>query len=153
MAYRIAALDESVAKEVRSTLRAPGYGHPAWSEVPETPQPCRLCLEKITAPERLIAFTYDAFHGLEDLPLPGPIFVHERACLPYQRVAEFPAQLGNSGVVLDAYRSGRGLLTEWRVAKPEIDAALTELLARPEVDYVHVRSATAGCYVCTALPA
>ncbi|PXY31927.1 DUF1203 domain-containing protein [Prauserella muralis] len=154
MTFRIAPLDEALAKEVRTTLRSPGYGHPAWTDVPSSPAPCRVCLHPILpGEERLIGFTYDAFSGLEDLPLPGPVFVHERDCTPYRDTARFPPLLGNSGVVLDAYRRGRRLLIERRAAKPEIETALGELLGRPEVDYVHVRSATAGCYLCTALPA
>ncbi|WP_199430891.1 DUF1203 domain-containing protein [Qaidamihabitans albus] len=152
MSFEIVPIDEMIAKEVRGTLRSPGYGHPVWTEVPEGPAPCRLCLDHIEpGRERLVAFTYDAFHGREELPLPGPVFLHERECVPYRRTGEFPAALGRSGVVLDAYRHGRRLLVERRVAKPEIPAALDELLGRPEVDYVHVRSATAGCYLCTAV--
>lgn len=153
MNFRIVPIDESVAKEVRTTMRAPGYGHPAWAELTEGSAPCRLCLEKIVpGQERLIGFTYDAFAGQDELPLPGPVFVHERECAAYSRVTEFPEQLGGSGVVLDAYRRGRRLLIERRAEQWEIDTALDELLARPEVGYVHVRSATAGCYLCTVLP-
>ncbi|PRX45409.1 uncharacterized protein DUF1203 [Prauserella shujinwangii] len=154
MSFRILPIEPAIAEEVRTTLRAPGYGHPAWVDVPDSPAPCRLCLDRIEPHrERLIGFTYDAFRDREELPLPGPVFVHERACTPYERAGQFPARLGNSGVVLDAYRRGRRLLVERRVAKPDIPDALTDLLGRPEVDYVHVRSATAGCYLCTAVPA
>jgi hypothetical protein len=102
--------------------------------------------------ERLVGFTCDAFTGQDELPLPGPVFVHERDCAPYSRVTEFPEQLGSSGVVLDAYRRGRRLLVERRAEQWEIATALDELLGRPEVDYVHGRSTTAGCYLCAALP-
>ncbi|SFQ43389.1 Protein of unknown function [Amycolatopsis arida] len=156
MGFRIVPIDESVAKEVRATSRSPGYGHPAWVEVAEGSAPCRLCLDVIEpGVERLMGFTYDAFRVAperEVVPLPGPVFVHERECVPYRDVGRFPPRLGGSGVLLGAYRRGRRPLVERLVDRPEIDEALAELCGRPDVDYVQVRSATAGCYVCMVLP-
>lgn len=142
-------IDEQIAKEVRSTLLAPGYGHPAWNDEAEGTAPCRLCLTMIKpGEERMILFTYDAFEGQEDLPLPGPVFVHERDCPPYAE-AGFPQPFAWSSVVLDAYRKGRELVVEQRVAGIDAEGELTVLFERPEIDYVHVRSASAGCYLFT----
>lgn len=141
----VVPIEESVAKEVRATLLAPDYGHPAWNdEVPGT-APCRLCLTMIK--DRMILFTYDAFRGQEDIPLPGPIFVREGECSPYAAHETFPPEFRSQSLVLDAYRAGRELVAETRVEGVDADAALAELLA--DADYVHVRSAKAGCYLFT----
>lgn len=155
MDFKIVPIERAVAEHVRTTMRAYEYDHPAWKAVASGTgtSPCRLCLEPIEpGSESLIAFTYDAFLGREELPLPGPIFVHERDCTPYERPGEFPHRLGKA-FVLDAYQVGRRLLSEQRVDTEAVADNLRELLARPEVDYVHVRSARAGCYLCTAVPA
>jgi hypothetical protein len=145
-------MDQAVAKEVRSTLLAPGYGHPAWNDDVEGTAPCRLCLTMIKpGEERMILFTYDAFHGREDIPLPGPVFVHERDCTPYAG-ERFPEQFLSQSLVLDAYRDGRQLVVEERVDGTAAEQALSDLFARPEIDYVQVRSAKAGCYLFTVQP-
>jgi Protein of unknown function (DUF1203) len=147
---RVVPIDENVAKEVRTTMLAPDYGHPAWSEVPDGASPCRLCLTMIKpGEERLIAFTYDAFRAQEDMPLPGPVFIHERDCAPYAAGEHFPEAFRAHALVLDAYSRGRVLRFEKRVEGANADAELTGLFARAEIDYVHVRSASAGCYLFT----
>jgi hypothetical protein len=78
--FRVAAIPTKVADLVRSTMRSPGYGHPAHAEVATGYGPCRHCLRDFqVGKERRILFTYDPFHGIEPLPLPGPIFIHEDA--------------------------------------------------------------------------
>ncbi|MDI2130206.1 DUF1203 domain-containing protein [Yinghuangia seranimata] len=152
-AFRIIPIDETVAKEVRTTLRAPGYGHPAYTEDIEGGAPCRLCLAKAEPgrdSERMILFTYDAFQGQEELPLPGPVYVHERDCVPYADTGRFPPHMVASGVILDAYAEGRRPLHERAVDQDRAEAALADVLSQPDVDYVHVRSRSAGCYLFTA---
>jgi hypothetical protein len=142
-------IEERIAKEVRSTLLAPGYGHPAWNDETEGTAPCRLCLTMIKpGEERMILFTYDAFEGREELPLPGPIFVHEGECAPHTEPG-FPPAFTRSPVLLDAYRKGRELIVEKVVEGADAEGELTDLLDRPEIDYVHVRSTSAGCYLFT----
>ncbi|WP_370946149.1 DUF1203 domain-containing protein [Amycolatopsis sp. cg5] len=141
----VVPIEEPVAKEVRATLLAPDYGHPASAEDVDGTSPCRLCLTMIE--DRRILFTYDAFRGQEDIPLPGPVFVHEGDCTPYAAHETFPPEFRRHSLVLDAYRAGREQVAERRIEGVDADAALAELLA--DADYVHVRSAKAGCYLFT----
>jgi hypothetical protein len=93
--YRILALPESVAREVRETGRSPRYGHATHAEVATGYGPCRLCLQFFRkGEERRILFTYDSFADTESLPLPGPVFIHESPCARYPEDAGFPQHLG-----------------------------------------------------------
>ena len=53
-AFRFFGIPEAVAREVRESLRAPGYGHPAHREQAHGYGPCRLCLRtfRVGADER-----------------------------------------------------------------------------------------------------
>jgi hypothetical protein len=144
---RVVAIPTEVAEAVRATMRAPGYGHPAHAEVGTDAAPCRHCLRLITpGVDRRILFTYDRFAATESLPLPGPVFVHADECPRYAEDAGFPDELRASPRTLEAYARGRRLLGQEYVTDGKMEAVIERLFARPEVDYIHVNSTTAGCY-------
>jgi hypothetical protein len=144
---RVIAISTEIAETVRRTKKDPHYGHPAHSEIAREGAPCRHCLQIISAgSEKATLFTYDAFAGLETLPLPGPVYIHADACERYREDAGFPPALRNSPRTLSAYARGRHLLATEYVENGNLDAGIEKLLARPDVDYIHVRSTTAGCY-------
>ena len=147
MSYRIAAIPTKVADLVRSSKRSPGYGHPAHVEVATGYGPCRHCLRTFEiGQEKRILFTYDPFHGLETVPLPGPVFIHADECERYAENAGFPEELRRHGLTVVAYGEGRRVLTEEHVTDGEVDAVIAQLLRREDVKYLHVRDLEAGCY-------
>jgi hypothetical protein len=90
--------------EVRNSRKAPRYGHPAYTSVAEGYCPCRHCLRtfQIGAENRTL-FTYDPFTGLEQLPLPGPIFVHSDACQRYPEASGYPEDLRAHAAVTNGF--------------------------------------------------
>ncbi len=96
---RVVAIPTEIADAVRRTHKDPHYGHPAHTEIAGEGAPCRHCLQIIAAgSENATLFTYDAFEGIESLPLPGPVYIHAEACERYpetrrisRRAAQEPA--------------------------------------------------------------
>jgi len=145
--FRVVAIPTRVVEGVRATMRSPRYGHPASEEIANGYGPCRHCLREFeVGAERRILFTYDPFTDLERLPLPGPVFVHSRACERFPETAGFPSDLRAHEITFNAYRSGRRLVAQAYGVNGEIDAQVERLLARSDVDYIHVRDTKAGCY-------
>ena len=145
--YRVLAIPEGTAEKVRATRKSPGYGHPVHAEVATGYGPCRLCLRDFrVGVDRRLLFTLDPFFGLEPFPLPGPVFIHEQECDRHPEYGGFPADLLSHDLTLSAYARGRALRAEERAAGPDVEAAIARLLARPDVDYLHVRDTQAGCY-------
>ncbi len=152
--YRVLAVSDSIADTVRTRREAPTYGHPAHAEVATGCGPCRSCLQTFReGEERRILFTLDAFSGLEVLPLPGPVFIHEAACERYAEDRGFPEGLRFLPLTFNAYGCGRKLMDQAYGTGLEIDGLLDRLLALPGLAYVHVRNTEAGCYVATIVPA
>lgn len=144
---RIVAIPTEVAEAVRATRKSPGYGFPAHTELSLDGAPCRHCLRIIKADEeRQILFTYDRFAGLESLPQPGPVYIHERSCPRHAGDAGFPEELRDSPRTLEAYALGRRLLGQEYVADGKFESAIEKLFARGDVDYIQVNSTTAGCF-------
>jgi hypothetical protein len=129
---RVIAIPTEMAEAVRRRGQDPHYGHPAHTEVAGEGAPCRHCLKLIAAGEQM--------------PLPGPVYIHADACERYPEDGGFPAELRSSPRTLNAYGRGRHLVATEYVKNGNVDAGVEKLLARADVDYIHVRSTTAGCY-------
>ncbi len=142
---RIVAIPTKMAEEVRSAQKDPHYGLPVYTAVAKESAPCRHCLRLIAPGENTTLFTYDAFEGQESLPLPGPVYIHANGCARYAEDAGFPPQLRNRRT-LNAYSRGRKLVAQEYVQDGTVDAKVQQLFARPDVDYIHVRSTDAGCF-------
>jgi hypothetical protein len=145
--YRVIAIPEDLSRQVRTTLKAPRYGHPAHVEVATGYGPCRACLRKFReGEEERILFTYDPFKGLDRYPSPGPVFIHRDDC-PSYRGEGFPPELRDLPLTLEAYGPDRWIVARERVTDGEVDAAIGRLLAHDGVGYLHVRNTEAGCYI------
>lgn len=147
MSFRVVAIPSKVACLVRSTMRSPGYGHPAHVEVAAGYGPCRHCLRTFdVGKENRILFTYDPFHGIEPLPLPGPVFIHAERCERFSESGGVPETLRHHRLTLIAYGERRRVLSEDYVDNGKIERAIDSLFANRETRYVHVRDTEAGCY-------
>jgi Protein of unknown function (DUF1203) len=148
MSFRVIALTTETADQVRATGKSPRYGHPAHTELATGYGPCRHCLRTFQkGEENRILFTYDPFNGIERVPLPGPIFIHEEPCSRYREECGYPPDMKPYPIVLNAYANGQALMERQLVgAEEDKTRAVESLLQRPDVDYVEVRDQTAGCF-------
>ena len=146
--FRAVAIPTEVADSVRATMKSPKYGFPAYKEVAAGRAPCRHCLQLVKInEEEAILFTMDAFHGQNVPPSPGPVYIHAKECERYQGNGGIPDTYRGRLLTLEAFGTDRKLVAEVRTTNSEEDSAAKALLARPEVEYVHVRSTEAGCYL------
>jgi len=145
--FRVLAMPQNTADKVRSTMRSPGYGHPASVELATGYGPCRLCLRTFRiSEERRILFTFDPFYQLEPLPLPGPVFIHEQECTRYDEHSGFPEDLRSHRLTLNAYGDRRRLLAEEYIEDGLVEPVIERLLGDSRIRYIHVRDTEAGCY-------
>jgi hypothetical protein len=146
--FHAVAIPTEVANSVRATMKAPKYGFPAHKEVAAGRAPCRHCLQLVKLhEEEAILFTMDAFHGQNVPPSPGPVYIHATECARYDGNGGIPETYRGRLLTLEAFGADRKLLAEVRTTHGEEETATQSLLANPEVEYVHVRSTEAGCYL------
>jgi hypothetical protein len=146
--FRVIAIATNVAIEVRNSGKSPRYGHSTQTTMASGYGPCRHCLRTFrVGQENRILFTYDAFTGIEGIPLPGPVFIHERDCARYDELSGYPVDMQPYPVVLNAFAHGQTLI-EKLVLEPQEDkaCAVELLLKKPAVAYIEVRDRTAGCF-------
>lgn len=147
MNYRIVPIPSEIAKSVRKNLKSPQYGHPAYTEIAKSYGPCRLCLKTFNeGEEERILFTYNAFEGLSDLPLPGPVFIHKDECEAFAS-DDFPPNLLRLSLLFEAYGRQSNLVKTEKMANQSPENQITEILDSDEVEYINIRNAEAGCFV------
>jgi hypothetical protein len=144
---RMIAIPMKVADLVRTTMKSPGYGHPAHKEIADGYGPCRFCLRtfQVGHEERLL-FTYDPFHELTPYPLPGPVFIHAEGCTRYEQPNIFPADLRAHSLTLIGYGDERTVLVKEYVEGSRAEEVAKRFLENARVRYLHVRDTEAGCY-------
>lgn len=147
MNYRIVPISSEIAGSVRENMKSPQYGHPAFADVATGYGPCRVCLRTfIKGEEERILFTYNAFENLAKLPLPSPIFIHKNECKPFSE-SGFPPELIDLPLLFESYGAESKLIVRESVNKGNIESQIAEAFALPEVKYINIRNAEAGCFV------
>ena len=146
--FRILPVPETLAAEVRATLRTPDWGYPATSEVAVGYGPCRTCLRLFEiGKERRILFTHDPFAGLEPYPLPGPVFIHESPCEPLRDTSTLPDELRRVPMTLNGYARGRRLRAQEHIGNRRFEDVVARVFSDPMVEYIHVRNTDVGCFL------
>jgi hypothetical protein len=145
--FRYSGIPDSIATEVRQTMRSPQYGHPAHREVAGGTGPCRLCLRVFAiGREDRILFTYQPFREPGSLPAPGPVFVHAESCERYEAVT-LPLDFRQLPLVVEGFRAGGALLLQARVEADVPEEVVARVFGDPSVAYVHLRNGEAGCFM------
>ncbi len=145
----------ALATETARTLRA---GDPdANGQAPErqvsdgAAVPCRHCLSDVAAGEPFLILAHRPFPEAQPYAETGPIFLHAEPCQRHGEVAEVPALfLSRAQALLRGYGKDDRIVygTGQVVPSAEIAAVAQDLLERPEVAYLHLRSASNNCYQC-----
>jgi len=145
--YRVVAVSDELSERVRTTLKSPQYGHPAFIEIANGCGPCRSCLRKFEeGKEERVLFTYNPFEGISDLPAPGPIFVHREDCKKYEGET-FPEELRDLLLVLDGHKKDGMLTRREQIEDGGVDERIQQMLKDPDIEYIQVRNGQAGCFI------
>jgi hypothetical protein len=112
--------------------------------------PCRHCLGYIEAGAPYLVFAYRPFPRPQPYAELGPVFIHADGCRAYDPAAGLPVRDRDSGEqrILRGYGAddrivyGTGVVVEAEA----IDSTAAQILARDDVAYVHMRSATNNCW-------
>ena len=105
--------------------------------------PCRRCLKDGEVGETMVLLSYDPFVGTSPYSGPGPIYVHDRDCTPFDG-QEIPDQLTRRLLSVRAYDASHMLVDADVVEGAELEDAAQRLLR--DASYLHVHNARPGCF-------
>jgi Protein of unknown function (DUF1203) len=105
--------------------------------------PCRRCLKDGEVGETMMLLSYDPFVGASPCSGPGPIYVHDRDCTPFDG-EEIPDQLTRRLLSVRAYDGNHMLVDADVIQGAELEDAAQRLLR--DASYLHVHNARPGCF-------
>ena len=110
--------------------------------------PCRHCLDFVPEGSGMLILAHRPFDALQPYAETGPIFLCAEDCAAWSGDGVPPILTASPHYLLKGYtrdqriRYGTGKI----VARADISAYATELLAREEIGFVDVRSARNNCF-------
>ena len=112
--------------------------------------PCRHCLGNIAAGDDYLILAYRPFPAPQPYAEVGPIFLHAGPCSRRSAEEDLPPMLASDRYLLRGYgKDDRIVYGSGRIVPTgEIKEVAGDMLQRPDIAYVHVRSASNNCYQC-----
>lgn len=111
--------------------------------------PLRCCLGFSELGEEIALLAWSPFDFQGVYTETGPIFVHAKPCDGPERDSRLPADLDERAMVLRPYTHDRRIAyhhVQHVPAGGSLSALVAELLDHDDVDFVHGRNVTGGCY-------
>jgi hypothetical protein len=113
--------------------------------------PCRHCLTNVAAGAPYLVLAYRPFPELQPYAETGPIFLHAEKCERAPDSDALPELFGRTAAyIVRGYSADDRIVYGTGAVTPtaEIPERAGDLLARPDIAYLHMRSAKNNCYQC-----
>ena len=148
MSFQVVPMPTAIAEQARRTGKAPGYGHPVQASTASAGGygPCRSCLRRTREGERRLLLSYNPYPEPGQVPVVGPVFIHEQPCAPFAGPG-FPEELRGLPMVLQGHLKGAAGLVNRRLEGALPEAAIEAMLADPQIEFLTLRNAEAGCFI------
>jgi hypothetical protein len=143
--FRVVPLGTEIAEAARRAAQAGASDHAVVTANSPDGYPCRHCLRWAQPGERMILFPFAAIAPGRAYAESGPIFVHAEPCERYAPTLEFPPDF-RKGRVIRAYNSQHEIIAAEVGNGEGPEPVIERFLQKPETAFVHVRSASHGCY-------
>lgn len=140
-------LDRDFVRKVR-TGGPDANGQPAECAVSDGGNPCRSCLRDIPDGAPMLVLAARPFPTLQPYAETGPIFLCADDCRPWNGKGVPPILQTSPDYLLKGYSAVYRIVygTGGIVAREDLADYAANLLSRPEVAYVDVRSARNNCF-------
>lgn len=146
--FSVHALSDSYVDRIRAQ-GVDDFGNPVVASRERTGAPLRCCLREATAGEAVALIAYQPSTLGGPYAEIGPVFIHAEACAGYPATGRYPQAFRHRQQVLRVYDADGNQSYDLNriVEGHDAEGAISELLARPQVSYLHSRNVLAGCYM------
>ena len=144
LSFRVVSIQTDVAEAARRKAKAGVTNHQFVTADSPRGYPCRHCLQWARPGESMVLFPFTSI-AAGPYSETGPIFIHAEPCQRYAETNQFPSDFRQNRAIR-AYNSQHELIAAEVANEEEPEAVIARFLEKPETAFVHVRSASHGCY-------
>ena len=113
-------------------------------------EPLRCCLRYAEPGEQITLISYAPFERPSVWREVGPVYIHAAPCKGYALTGRLPEQLAPGPRVLRTYRADDTMNYEHNTVvtdETDLQPIIEDLLSKPEVTTVHVRTLAPQCFL------
>lgn len=151
--FKIIPLSKQYAEKIRRT-GIDDFGHKVIKEIATGHGPCRVSLKPFQpGKDKRLLIKHSPFEIDNAFNQPGPVFIMAEEVEEYKDVSRFPEEIKNDKIhfhlTLIGYSSDQKMIYTKLVEDNDVDELISKIFdQRPEIEYLHVRSAEAACFIC-----
>lgn len=151
--FKIVPLSEEYANKIRETKKD-DFGHDVPEQLATGKGPCRVSLKPfVVGKDVRLLLSHSPFDVDNAFNQPGPVFISKNGVEAYKDIHRFPPEIKADKEHFHLTLIGYDALQMMRIAQLVGDDDVDELILKifeeyPEVEYLHARSAEAGCFIC-----
>jgi len=151
--FRIVPLSREYANKIKENNKD-DFGHEVIEQLATGKGPCRVSLKpfKVGQDKRLL-FSHSPFAVDNAFNQQGPVFIHKKDVEAYSDIHRFPPEIKadkeSFHLTLIGYSKNQMMVFTQLVDDDDVDLLIPKIFEeRPEVEYLHARSAEASCFIC-----
>jgi len=151
--FKIVPLSREYANKIREKKKD-DFGHGVIEQLATGKGPCRVSLKpfKVGQDVRLL-ISHSPFIVDNAFNQPGPVFIHKKDVEAYSDIHRFPPEIKadkeSFHLTLIGYSKEQMMVFTQLVGDDDVDLLIPKIFEdRPEVEYLHARSAEASCFIC-----
>ena len=151
--FKIVPLSREYANKIKENNKD-DFGHEVIEQIATGKGPCRVSLKpfKVGQDVRLL-FSHSPFVVDNPFNQPGPVFIHKKEVEPYSDIYRFPPEIKadkeSFPLTLIGYSKKQMMIFTQLVGNDDVDLLIPKIFEdRPDIEYLHARSAEASCFIC-----
>lgn len=151
--FKIVPLSAEYAANIRTT-RKDSYGHEVIEQTATGLGPCRVSLKPFKrGVDKRLLLSHSPFNIDNAFNQPGPVFINAEEVEEYKDVYRFPPEIKadkeHFHLTLIGYDTNQMMVYSKMVGDNDVEEMIVDAFTtRPNIAYLHARSAEACCYIC-----
>jgi len=151
--FKIVPLSKEYANKIKENNRD-DFGHEVIEQIATGKGPCRVSLKPfIVGQDVRLLISHSPFVVDNAYNQMGPVFIHKKDVEPYNDIYRFPREIKadkeSFQLTLIGYAKEQMMVFTQLVGDDDVDLLIPKIFEkRPDIEYLHARSAEASCFIC-----
>lgn len=150
--FKIVPLSSEYANKIKENNKD-DFGHEVIEQVATGKGPCRVSLKPFAVGKDVrLLISHSPFAVDNAFNQPGPVFIHKKDVEPYNDLYRFPPEIKadkeSFHLTLIGYTKEQ-MMVFTQLVGDDVDLLIPKIFEqRPDIEYLHARSAEASCFIC-----